>query len=54
MTLDKVIEKLIEAKEHCVPGDSEVIVQHCSPRLMINNATIDSVIFDSKNVYINI
>lgn len=26
MTLDKVIEKLIEAKEHCVPGNTKVNV----------------------------
>lgn len=54
MTLDEVIEKLIEAKEHCVQGNSEVIIQHCSPRIMINNATINSVTFDSKQVYIEI
>lgn len=26
MTLDEIIEKLIEAKEHCVPGNTKVNV----------------------------
>lgn len=49
MTLDEVIEKLIEAKEHCVQGNSEVKVHYS-----LYNMVISNIVFDSKQVYIEI
>lgn len=49
MTLDEVIEKLIEAKEHCVQGNSEVTVHY-----NLHNMVISNIVFDSKQVYIEI
>lgn len=31
MTLDDVINKLVEAKEHCVPGDTQVHLWSSNP-----------------------
>lgn len=47
MTLDELISKLQEAKEHFVPGRSEVIISD-------NGAeTISEVKYDSNHVYLN-
>ena len=44
MNLDELIAMLQEAKEHFVPGKSEVIVD--------DNFIIDKVQYDSNKVYI--
>ena len=31
MTLDEIIDKLVEAKEHCVPGNSQVHIWSSPP-----------------------
>jgi len=50
MTLDELIEKLLEAKEHCVDGRSEVLVSNGS----ILNLRIDEIEYNSTNVIITI
>lgn len=44
MNLDELISILQEAKEHFVPGKSEVIVD--------DNFIIDKIQYDSKHVYL--
>lgn len=51
MTLDKLIEKLLEAKEHCVPGNSNVLIKGARPRIV---TYIGDVNYNSNNVYIEI
>lgn len=40
MTVDELINKLLEAKEHCVPGDTEINVWKTD---MFNLATKDKL-----------
>lgn len=49
MNLDELIDALLEAKEHCVDGKSEVFLRNQFTKL---GSTILDIKFDSKNVFI--
>lgn len=54
MTLDKLIEELQLAKEHCVPGNSEILIYKNAESPAMTNllGTIDYVDFDNDNANI--
>lgn len=57
MTLDELIEKLVEAKEHCVPGNTKVSV-YKEPFSLVRPSkylgTVSQLDFDNQSINIYI
>lgn len=46
MTLDKLIEKLLEAKDHCVPGDNKVNVWFTESTSLVTKNKLEGSVYD--------
>ena len=56
MTLDDVINKLVEAKEHCVPGDTQVHVWRSNCSSLTEKDKLEGTLWwiDYDNVGVNL
>lgn len=52
MTLDKIIEILLEAKEHGFDGKDKVLVTKQHPRLRILVGNVSDVFYTKDKIYI--